>query len=57
MSEGYELKLMEKQEYDACRNNVWSKDLVLQYKDFDRYQQLGLGVVVLKNGELVLSMI
>lgn len=53
MSEGYELKLMEKQEYDACRNNVWSKDLVSQYKDFDRYQQLGLGVVVLKNGELV----
>lgn len=47
---------------DSCRqdfiimvpqNNGWANDFVSQYKDFDTYQALGLGVVVLKDGELV----
>lgn len=53
LPEGYELKLIEEQEYHICRSNAWSKDLVSQYKDFDRYQELGLGVAVLRKGELV----
>lgn len=50
---GYELKLLEEQEYNLCRNNGWANDLVSQFKDYDTYKKLGLGVVVLKNGELV----
>lgn len=53
LPKGYELKLLEEQEYDLCRNNGWANDLVSQFKDYDTYRKLGLGVAVLKNGELV----
>ena len=53
LPKGYELKLLEEQEYDLCRNNRWANDLVSQFKDYDTYRKLGLGVVVLKDGELV----
>ena len=53
LPEGYELKMLEAEEYDMCRNNGWANDLVSQYKDYDTYKKLGLGVVVLKDGELV----
>ena len=36
-----------------CRNNVWENDLLSQYMGYDIYKFLGLGVVVLKDGELV----
>ena len=53
MPKGYELKMLQEQEYNMCRNNSWANDLVSQYKDYDTYKELGLGVVVLKDGELV----
>lgn len=53
MPEGYELKLIEEMEYNMCRSNGWSKDLVSQYRNYDAYKELGIGVVVLKAGELV----
>ena len=53
LPEGYELKLIEEQEYNMCKSNVWSRDLVSQYKKFDTYKELGLGVVALRKGELV----
>lgn len=53
LPKGYELKLLEEQEYDLCRNNGWANDLVSQFKDYDTYRKLGLGVAVLKDGELV----
>lgn len=52
MPEGYELKMIEEPEYEMCRSNEWSKDLVSQYKTYDTYKVLGIGVVVLKAGEL-----
>lgn len=52
LPEGYELKLLAEQEYDMCRENDWANDLVAQYRDYDTYKKLGLGVVVLKKGEL-----
>lgn len=52
LPDGYELKMIEEPEYNLCRNNGWSKDLVSQYKDYDTYKELGLGVVVLKDKEL-----
>lgn len=53
LPEGYELKLLEEQEYALCQKNRWANDLVSQFKDYDTYKKLGLGVVALKNGELV----
>ena len=52
LPDGYELKMLEEQEYNMCQNNGWANDLVSQYKDYDTYKELGLGVVALKDGEL-----
>ena len=51
--DGYELKMIEEAEYQMCQNGGWSCDLVSQYKDYETYKKLGLGVVILKDGELV----
>lgn len=53
LPEGYELKLLEEYEYTLCQNNRWANDLVSQFKDYDTYKKLGLGVIVLKDGDLV----
>lgn len=52
LPEGYELKLLEEQEYDLCRSSRWAYDLVSQFKDYNTYKKLGMGYVVLKDGEL-----
>lgn len=53
LQSGYVLKKMEETEYDMCKENAWANDLVLQYKDYKAYKNIGLGIVVLKDGELV----
>lgn len=53
LPDGYELKIIEEAEYNMCRENGWANDLVSQYKDYNTYKELGLGVAVLKDGELV----
>lgn len=53
LPDGYELKLLKEDEYEACQNNRWANDLVSQFRDYKTYQGLGVGVVVLKDGELV----
>lgn len=50
--DGYKLKIIEEAEYNMCRENSWASDLVSQYKDYNAYKDLGLGVVILKDGEL-----
>lgn len=53
LQSGYALKKMEEAEYNICKENGWAYDLVSQYKDYKAYKNLGLGIVVLKDGELV----
>ena len=53
LPKGYELKLLQEDEYVLCKKNVWANDLVSQFKDYDTYKKSGLGAVVLKDGELV----
>lgn len=53
LPEGYEIKLMDEDSYDKCKTAAWSKDLVSQYKDYETYRKHGLGIVVLKDGEVV----
>lgn len=52
LPEGYELRLLQEEEFALCKENAWANDLVSQYKDYDAYKELGLGVVILKDGEL-----
>lgn len=53
LQSGYVLKKIEEAEFNMCRENGWANDLVSQYKDYKDYQNLGLGIVALKDGELV----
>lgn len=53
LPKGYRLAMLDEQGYHMCRSNGWANDLVSQYKDYDTYQRLGLGVTVWKDGELV----
>lgn len=39
--------------YERCKDHSWSMDFVSQYKDFEEYQRLGLGVVILTDGQIV----
>ncbi len=50
---GYELKLIDEDIYRQCREREWSRDLVSQYKDYEIYERLGLGVAVVKDGKVV----
>lgn len=53
LPDGYDLKIMEETEYKMCRENGWANDLVSNYKDYTTYKNLGMGIAVLKDGELV----
>lgn len=50
--EGYELRMMDEAIYHKCREGEWSRDLVSQFRDYETYEKLGLGAVILKDGEL-----
>jgi len=49
----YEVRFLGEWEYNMCRSNGWSNDLVSQYDNYEMYKNLGLGVVIVKDGELL----
>lgn len=49
----YSLQMINREMYDLCKSNAWSMDLVSQFNNYEMFQELGLGVVILKNGEIV----
>lgn len=51
LSPEYSLKMIDEDIFNLCKENDWSRDFVSQYKDYEMYNKLGLGVVVLKDGE------
>lgn len=46
--EGYELRLINKNLYDACLSEEWSADFVSNYTDYAMFEKLGLGVLMVK---------
>lgn len=46
----YDMQLIDEPLFHLCRGQEWSKDLVSNYKDYKSYRELGIGVVVLKDG-------
>ena len=51
--EGYEVRLIDDKLYQYCRTKEWSRDFVARYDTYERYEKNGLGVAVLKDGEMV----
>ncbi|MGN0144611.1 MAG: GNAT family N-acetyltransferase [Clostridium sp.] len=49
----YELKIIDKTLYDEICKSNWAYDLCSQFKTYDDYKRYGIGVVVLKDKEIV----
>lgn len=46
----YSIQLMDERLFVWCKEQDWCKDWVSQYKDYEEYEENGLGVVILKDG-------
>lgn len=46
----YSIQLMDERLFVWCKEQDWCKDWVSQYKDYEEYEEKGLGVVILKDG-------
>ena len=53
ISEEYELQMMDEELFFRCKDILWCRDLVSQWNNYEMYQKYGLGVVLLKDGEVV----
>lgn len=53
LPDGYRLALLDGPLYVCCRKTAWCRDFVAQYTDYAQYESCGLGVVVLKDDEIV----
>lgn len=50
LSGEYRLTMIDQRWYSFCRQTKWCKDLVLQYESYRQYANLGIGVLILKEG-------
>lgn len=53
LPEGYELKVLDESVFEETKKAEWCCDWTAQYPDWANYQKLGLGVVILKDNQLV----
>ncbi len=53
LPEEYTLKMIDGDLYDQCLKNPWTSDFVSVFESKDKYLEYGLGMVVLKNNEIV----
>ncbi len=49
----YEIKLFDRDLFDLAKGESWSVDLCSQFKDYDQYQRMAVGVGILHQGKLV----
>ena len=49
----YEMRLIDQELFEICRDTQWSKDLTANYESYSQYREYGLGVCILKDGEVV----
>lgn len=50
LSDEFTIRLIDEDLYNVCKAESWSCDLVSQYADYEMYERLGVGVVILKDG-------
>ncbi len=53
LPEGYELKEIDGRIYDMCLTDPVRRDFVSAFESKDKYLQLGRGMVIMRNGEIV----
>ncbi|WP_303972466.1 GNAT family N-acetyltransferase [Streptococcus merionis] len=53
LSEEYEFHLIDETFYQKCLSKAWSQDLVGNFDDFQHFQDIGLGVVVTKEKQVL----
>lgn len=53
IGEEYRLCMIDRDLFDYCGKQEWSRDFVSQFADYDEYQRTGLGVMALQKGEPV----
>lgn len=49
----YTLKMIDQDLFYRCREMKWCQDWVSQYPDYETYQQYGIGVIILKDQEIL----
>ena len=49
----YRLCMIDEELYYRCLSDGWSNDFVVQFGSWDRYRELGLGVVAMRGDEIV----
>lgn len=52
LPDGYELRLIDRELYAVCRETDWSRDLTVNYPDYESFLAHGLGVAALRGGEI-----
>lgn len=50
---GFSLKLIDRELFERCLKQNWSRDFVSLYTGYEEYKKTGLGVVAVKDGEIV----
>lgn len=50
---GFERRIINEELYYKCQREKWSRDFVGNYPDYDTYRRLGLGMAIVKDGELL----
>lgn len=53
LPEQYTLSMIDKRLYQMCKTEAWSADLVSQFSSYEKYYELGLGVVICKDNLIV----
>lgn len=49
----YTLSMIDEELYQMCKNTTWSTDLVSQFPNYEKYHELGIGIVILKDNCIV----
>lgn len=47
---GFEVEPIDRKWFDYCTQTPWCRDFVSQYETYEKYEKLGIGVLVLKDG-------
>ena len=50
---GYELTMIHKDIYDQVMENEWSSDWCASFASYEEYENLGIGVAILKDGRII----
>lgn len=53
LPDGYELKMLDGDIFLKTKQEAWCSDWTAQYPDWEIYRKMGMGVVILKDGQLI----